>query len=63
MHTEENPADEGTRPAPPPCLAQTLWFKGPAFLFKPPTESVKSFDLVEPEQDLEIRPQVRSYDT
>lgn len=63
--TEDNPADHASRSVPASHLAQTTWFTGPTSLFKPSNtpEPVRSFDLVEPELDVEIRPQVRSYAT
>lgn len=65
VSTEDNPADYASRSVPAARLAQTTWFKGPAFLPRPSSEmkSVGIFALVEPELDVKIRPQVRSYAT
>lgn len=61
--TDHNPADHATRPIPAGLLGETSWFRGPAFLKQTETremegKAVKNFDLVEPETDAEIRPQV-----
>lgn len=65
VRTEDNPADHASRSVPISCLAQTMWFMGPSFFSKPPNqpEPVRSFDLVKPELDVEICPEVRSYAT
>nr|XP_021331373.1 uncharacterized protein LOC110439581 [Danio rerio] len=63
VRTEENPADHASRSLPASCLAQTSWFTGPSFLRQPPAEKTKSskmFELIEPENDAEIRPQIQT---
>lgn len=63
VRTEENPADHASRSVPACHLAQTSWFTGPAFLHKLPaegTQSSQSFELIKPEADVEIRPEVQS---
>ncbi len=63
VHTEENPADHALRSLPASCLAQTSWFTGPSFLRQPPAEKTQiteMFELIEPENDSEIRPQVQT---
>lgn len=44
---------------------KTTWLTGPTFLLKScyKPEQVKSFNLAEPELDVEIRPEVGSYAT
>lgn len=66
--TDHNLADHATRPIPAGVWGQTTWFNGPAFLKQAETrdsavETVSSFELVEPETDVEIRPQVISLST
>ncbi|XP_055367455.1 uncharacterized protein LOC114862962 [Betta splendens] len=63
VHTEKNPADHASRSVPASHLAQTSWFTGPDFLRKTPVEETQpspSFELIEPETDVEIRPEVRT---
>lgn len=57
--TEQNPADHATRPKSVDVLRASNWFPGPRFL-KNTSESPhsNSFDLVDPEHDVEVRPQV-----
>lgn len=64
--TNQNPADIATRSVSASQLANTQWFKGPDFLHKPLTvqqETQKTFELVMPELDGEIRPHVTSFVT
>ncbi|XP_039863534.1 uncharacterized protein LOC120718871 [Simochromis diagramma] len=58
--TEDNPADIATRSITADRLENTIWFSGPAFLSRPEGVSpvVQRFDLLEPDQDSKIRPQV-----
>ena len=60
VSTEHNPADHGTRSVPAAMLKDTNWLKGPAFLAKdtPPPEA---FGLIDPEADIDIRPQVQAF--
>ncbi|XP_056377073.1 uncharacterized protein LOC130273782 isoform X1 [Hyla sarda] len=61
ISTDKNPADHGTRLVPAAALKQTNWFVGPSFLRKPETKEttqVETFELIEPDQDKEVRPQV-----
>ncbi|XP_034163934.2 uncharacterized protein LOC117598271 [Pangasianodon hypophthalmus] len=63
VRTEENPADHASRSLPASCLAQTSWFSGPSFLRQPPaekTQMTEKYELIEPENDSEIRPQVQT---
>ena len=64
--SEENPADHASRALPASRLAQTNWFSGPPFLRSPPAgkaQTCKKFNLLEPENDTEIRPEVQTYST
>ncbi|KAI7804924.1 hypothetical protein IRJ41_023810 [Triplophysa rosa] len=65
VRTEDNPADHASRSISASSLAQTTWLKGPNFLLNPldKPDPVRSFDLVKPELDPDIRVQVRSYAT
>lgn len=57
--SELNPADHGSRSVTAASLRDTNWLTGPAFLSgKPPADPQSLFDIVEPELDSEIRPQV-----
>ncbi|XP_056404664.1 uncharacterized protein LOC130296773 [Hyla sarda] len=61
ISTDKNPADHGTRLVPAAALKQTNWFVGPSFLRKPETKEttqVEAFQLIEPDQDKEVRSQV-----
>lgn len=63
VRTEENPADHASRSLTPTQLTKTTWFTGPTFLRRPPAETKqenKTFELVEPDKDCEIRPQVKT---
>lgn len=51
--SEQNPADLATRSVPVPQLLDTMWFKGPDFLRKPPEPEVHElFQLINPEMDV-----------
>lgn len=66
VQSEENPADHASRSIPASRLAQTTWFSGPSFLRLPPAEKAQTserFNLIEPENDDEIRPEVKTYKT
>lgn len=54
--SEQNPADLATRSVPASQLMDTIWFKGPDFLYiLPEPETHESFELIKPEVDPEIR--------
>ncbi|XP_061663174.1 uncharacterized protein LOC133493623 [Syngnathoides biaculeatus] len=56
--TNQNPADLATRSVPASRLTDTMWFTGPEFLHKPhQPETPRSFELVDPEEDVDVRPQ------
>ena len=64
VSSENNPADIATRPITALLLSQTYWFTGPPFLTKElpqllPAADINYFKLIEPEQDAEIRPEVK----
>ena len=62
--TDSNPADDGTRGLSPGDLMSSQWLSGPAFLGKSSSqEFLPSFDLVEPDQDAEVRPLVTAKKT
>ncbi|XP_060757456.1 uncharacterized protein LOC132868527 [Neoarius graeffei] len=64
VHTEHNPADIATRSIPAGRLKDTMWFTGPAFLCQPDdTPAEQTFELLDPEHDPEIRPQVTTLST
>ena len=56
--SEQNPADLATRSVAASQLIDTMWFKGPDFLYRPPKpETHEHFELLEPETDVDVRPQ------
>ncbi|KAI3356755.1 hypothetical protein L3Q82_003433 [Scortum barcoo] len=62
--TEQNPADLATRSVPASQLTNSMWFTGPEFLYKPhQPETFESFQVVDPEKDSEVRPQVTTLAT
>lgn len=57
--TEQNPADHATRPMSVDILRTSNWFSGPGFLRSgSELPQSNSFNLVDPELDVEVRPQV-----
>lgn len=63
VSSENNSADIATRLIAPLLLPQTCWFTGPPFLSKElpqcsSTADTNEFELIEPEHDSEIRPEV-----
>ncbi|XP_059837241.1 uncharacterized protein LOC132400293 [Hypanus sabinus] len=63
VRTEDNPADHASRSLPASRLAQTTWLTGPPFLHQPLSERTQMneiFELIEPERDSEIRPQIQT---
>lgn len=63
--TDLNPADYGSRSVPASQLGNTSWLTGPSFLLspKPPAEQHAGFDLLDPENDADIRPEVKTLST
>lgn len=61
--TEHNPADHASRSVQASQLTRTNWLTGPAFLYKSQSrtsEQQETFELINPDSDVEIRPQVTS---
>lgn len=60
ISTEDNPADHATRPIHASHLQHTNWLSGPSFLTQsnPEPAQIDIFTLVEPDVDVEIRPDV-----
>ncbi|XP_073713971.1 uncharacterized protein [Misgurnus anguillicaudatus] len=60
ISTENNPADHATRPIHASLLQHTNWFSGPSCLTQshPEPAQIDIFTLVEPDVDVEIRPDV-----
>ncbi|XP_070402814.1 uncharacterized protein [Nothobranchius furzeri] len=66
VRTDENPADHASRSLPASHLAQSSWFTGPSFLHQLSAETAQTgekFELIDPGNDSEIRPQVHTYTT
>ncbi|XP_060761029.1 uncharacterized protein LOC132870982 [Neoarius graeffei] len=63
--TDRNPADHGSRSVPASRLGNTSWLTGPSFLLnsKLPPEQHTEFDLINPDKDVEIRPEVKTLST
>ena len=63
--TDQNPDILATRSVTAPQLASTSWLTGPAFqrTLPPHYEESEPFELVSPELDAELRPQVTSFMT
>lgn len=64
--TEDNPADHASRGVPASHLSKTTWLKGPVFLHRPSEdqpENPEYFELISPELDVEVRPEVSSFST
>lgn len=58
--TDQNPADQGTRPLPAAQLSSSSWLLGPQFLRQSATEQdeeAETFELVDADTDKEVRPQ------
>ncbi|XP_038153297.1 uncharacterized protein LOC119791326 [Cyprinodon tularosa] len=60
VSTERNPADHATRSVPAARLKDTTWLTGPMFISQPEKTTTRTdvFELVDPEQDKDIRTQV-----
>ncbi|XP_052406346.1 uncharacterized protein LOC127952103 [Carassius gibelio] len=59
--THLNPADIGSRTVTSDLLSSTTWLKGPAFLHEASLHSPEiqeAYDLIDPDADSEVRPQV-----
>lgn len=63
VSTDQNPADQGTRPIQAVFLSSSSWLLGPPFLSQlhaSKDDEDKTFELVNPDKDKNIRPQVTS---
>ncbi|XP_038071931.1 uncharacterized protein LOC119740639 [Patiria miniata] len=60
--TDLNPADHATRALPASVLSSSSWLSGPAFLSDAGHGQLheETFDLIDPQSDAEVRPQVTS---
>lgn len=58
--TDQNPADQATRSVLAADLSHSMWLTGPKFLFTmtPPETDTGLFGMIDPEVDIEVRPQV-----
>ncbi|XP_076144361.1 uncharacterized protein LOC143126351 [Alosa pseudoharengus] len=63
VSTEHYPADHGTRSVPAAMLKDTIWLKGPAFLSRDTCSQPETFELIDPDADIDIRPQVKAFIT
>lgn len=62
--TEYNPADHATRFVSADHLSHTNWFTGPAFLYRSEESLHKNtYDLVDPQSDPDIRPEISTLTT
>ncbi|XP_076862530.1 uncharacterized protein LOC143514793 [Brachyhypopomus gauderio] len=62
--TDQNPADHATRFVAAGQLIHTNWLVGPKFLYLPePTGLERSYNLIEPDIDSEVRPLVSTLST
>lgn len=57
VSTEHNPADHGTRSVPASMLKETNWFKGPSFLSRDSCPPPETFELIEPDTDIDVHTQ------
>lgn len=60
--TDQNPADHATRSVKAADLPCSMWLTGPTFLTKStqPETHMGLFSIIDPEVDIEVRPQVTS---
>lgn len=65
VRTEENPADHASRSLTPSQLVKSTWFTGPPFIRRAveTKKVIGEFELIEPDTDCEIRPEVKSFTT
>lgn len=61
--TDQNPADCATRSITPARLSETTWLTGPALLKQASGGSFDTFELVNPNTDAEVRPQISTLNT
>lgn len=58
VHTDSNPADEGTRTLSPSEMSSSSWLLGPNFLKSPLHKESEFVELQDPEADKEIRKEI-----
>ncbi|XP_023805499.1 uncharacterized protein LOC110017230 [Oryzias latipes] len=58
--TDKNPADHGSRSVPASELQNTSWLTGPAFLHSCAETQLEQYDLLDPDNDAEVRPEVNT---
>ena len=64
INTTNNPADLASRPSTAAELGNSCWFEGPAFLHhKQDDNTDRTFNLVEPDLDVEVRAEPAVYKT
>ena len=63
VHTDQNPADHGTRSTSTTQLQKTNWLTGPTFLHQDSTSNRQVYDLVDPDGDKEVRLHVSTLQT
>lgn len=66
VSSEQNPADHGSRSVSSSKLEATTWLTGPSFLHHPseqPSDHPNSYDLINPEEDVEVRPEAKVLST
>ena len=65
VSTDQNPADLATRSVIAAHLSDTTWLCGPSFLKQAHRESLQldTFELVDPNTDVEVRPHISSLNT
>lgn len=66
VSSEQNPDDHGSRSVPSTKLEATSWLTGPSFLHYPSEQlfdSPHSYNLVDPEEDVEIRSEIHVFST
>ncbi|XP_076874397.1 uncharacterized protein LOC143524681 [Brachyhypopomus gauderio] len=65
VSSDQNPADLATRGVPAADLKETTWLTGPAFLLQSDQTTCheRTFDLINPDDDLDVRPEVMTLAT
>lgn len=61
--TERNPADQATRALPAQDLKDSAWIKGPAYLIEQTQPINETFEIIDPDNDKEVRSVVISNKT
>ena len=63
INTADNPADCATRPGQVTNLMDSKWIHGPSNIQVHDKDQIKSFSLIDPDEDKEIRPVINTLDT